>query len=390
MAPKTVSGAVRNRSILPSPMVLISLTIWAAMSSLFGGPVFGESPWKMEVPFFVGANFSDFQNYAQVAYFHGGMDICAPAGTTLFSPVSGTVKISRYRIDAGRTPPHFEYVRFPWQTPENQVWKTPGEAGRYIEVAIKTSDGTSWMFRHVDVVGFLDRLLKLDGTDEILKAGEPIGKVVAWSDIVYPETRRYDHCHLEIVNAQGEYVNPGLRVPPFSDHIAPVISGIWFVPNEEEHVIYGKDQIPVLRNDVDIIAQIDDLMDGSKYPLSPFRIRYALICLSDSGARVVQPMTDAVLFTSLPVTGDRTQGVGTLYKERIILRGKKILESQGNSLARKFLFILTNGTPAEGYTPNRAFLTRRLPDGLYRVDVEASDLAGNVTVKGQEFEVRNH
>ncbi|MFZ2961508.1 MAG: hypothetical protein WA705_31915 [Candidatus Ozemobacteraceae bacterium] len=365
-------------------------------------PVFaGDLPWPFRVPFLISARFSDFQNYSGVPYFHGGTDLAVPAGTELYTPISGTVDIFTYRIDAGKSPLKFAYLRHPFRersensdgSPVSSSASPKGSyASRYVEVAITDSLGRRWMFRHVDGQTIPRRVTELDGTGKILPAGEKIGAIIPWSEAVYPETRRYDHLHFEITDAEGWYLNPERLMTTVSDTQPPEIKGIWFVHNEGDTVFSSSTEkrfpAPIVFGDIDIIARIDETMNGSRYFSTPWSVSAAISRVTATTTELLGSPVEVFRFDRLPMKGDRTQFATTVYKERLRVDGIE-LGSQGNSQMRVFYFILTNGDPISGYDPARSIHTSALPDGRYLVRVSATDFTGNTASASQEFVIQN-
>ncbi|NLI75569.1 MAG: hypothetical protein GX442_03900 [Candidatus Riflebacteria bacterium] len=341
----------------------------------------GSLPWPVHGPFAIGAHFHDFQNYSGVPYFHGGTDVRTQAGSVVYTPVAGRVTVSKYRIDAARVPLHFQYQRWPFAD------RADTDA-RYVEAAVTDDQGRTWMFRHLDGKSIPSDLLRRSRAGEPIPAGEPLGTIVAWHQPVLPETATYHHLHLEVLASDGTYLNPARLMAPLPDTDPPVIHGIWFVRNEEETTFPATDGRPRVSGDVDVVAAITDRMPNSRYILSPYLVRTRLMALSGSDAREILPWTEVVRFDRLPVTGDRTQLATVVYKERLRIDGKPLL-SNGEMGPRFFLLTLTNGDRRAGYAARRSLPTRSLRDGIYRFDLEAADLAGNVASASQEFEVRN-
>ncbi len=340
-----------------------------------------EEQWPIRGAIQIGAQFHDFQNYSKVPYLHGGLDMRAPAGSVVYTPVSGTITISSYKIEASLIPLKFVYVRTPFK---------PGTdlTSKYIEICIKTVDGTSWCFRHLDPGSIPYHLLAKAENREPLAAGDNIGNIVPWSESVLPVTEKYDHIHLEIIASDGSYLNPAELLQRAPDTLPPVIHGIWAVPNEETTVFSTPQNRPALRGDVDFVMAVTDSISGSRYVYSPYLVKAGLRSINGS-ATVVIPMADVYRFDRLPIKGDRTQLATVIYKERIKTPTGNI-ESNGSGGPRFFLMNLTNGNPSLGYKSEYALRTTDLPDGVYALDVEASDLGGNTASRTFEFTVNNH
>ncbi|HOY68672.1 MAG TPA: M23 family metallopeptidase [Candidatus Ozemobacteraceae bacterium] len=367
-------SAPRHR---PARLFLLLIALLVTIAA----PVFCREPWPMKTRPLVGAQFHDFQNYSKVPYLHGGADLRAPAGTPVYTPVSGTVTLSSYRIDASRSPLRFAYIRSPFR-PEKEY------TSKYIEACISTSDGTVWYFRHLDAASIPQAVISKAGRGIPVEAGERLGTIVGWSESVLPPTEKYDHIHLEILASDGTYLNPIslLELPP--DRDAPVIQGIWAVPNEGSTAFDWPEHRPVVSGDIDIVIGITDTVTGSAYRHSPYLVRAGLRRENGSETAVLLPMADVFRFDTLPIHGDRTQLATVIYRESVRTAAGEIL-ANGSGGPRYFLMTLTNGNPVLGYRPEYSLRTRDLADGVYILDVEASDLTGNTARRSFEFLVRN-
>ncbi|MBP7635887.1 hypothetical protein KBA41_17115 [Candidatus Ozemobacteraceae bacterium] len=313
-------------------------------------------------------------------YLHGGLDVRAPAGTVVYTPVSGTVTISSYRIEASRSPLRFAYVRSPFTLSSDL-------SSKYIEVSILTTDGTNWCFRHLDPNSIPYHLLTKAKSGMAVVAGDSIGNIVPWTEVVLPVNEKYDHVHLEVIASDGSYINPVPLLEPVPDTQPPTIHGIWAVPNEETTAFVGPNGIPEVFGDIDFVLAVTDSLPGGGYRYSPYRVQAAVRRLDAPGATIIPP-SDVFKFDRLPIRGDRTQLSTVIYKERL-KTPTGVVESIGNGGPRFFLMNLTNGNPALGYKPEYALRTSDLADGRYALDVEAFDIAGNTASATLEFTIRN-
>ncbi|HOT27749.1 MAG TPA: hypothetical protein PLU72_06145 [Candidatus Ozemobacteraceae bacterium] len=356
------------------------ILIYIVLLFIFPGMAASQNAWPVRGPVRIGAQFHDFQNYGKVPYLHGGLDVRAPAGTVVYTPVSGRVTISSYRIEASRVPLRFAYIRSPF-TPSSDL------SSKYIEVSIVTKDGTNWCFRHLDPGSIPYHLLSKAQSGADVVAGDSIGNVVPWTEPVLPVTEKYDHIHLEVIASDGSYLNPVPLLEPVPDTQAPTIHGIWAVPNEETVAFAGANGNLEVFGDIDFVLAVTDSLPGGGYLYSPYRVRASIRRL-EAPAGIVIPFSDVFKFDRLPIRGDRTQLGTVIYKERL-KTPMGVLESNGAGGPRFFLMNLTNGNPALGYKPEYALRTSDLADGRYALDVEASDIAGNTASATLGFTVRN-
>jgi hypothetical protein len=345
-------------------------------------------PWPVKTEFTIGGHIQDFQNYAGVPYFHGGLDVVAPAGTIVYTPVAGKVTVSRYRIDAGTDPLRFTYSRFPLATPDREVNRDTSNVPLYVEVAVTDGVGRTWMFRHLEASSLSPKVLLLDRTEMTLAAGEPLGKIVAWKESVYPESRLYHHLHLEVHDRHGSYLNPVLFLGALQDSVPPVIGRVFLLPNEGGMAFPESGGRPVVSGDTDIVAEITDQTDTSRYYTAPYRVNLALYRVLENGLEPVISSREIFSFAALPIKGDRTTDATVLFKPRV-QQGSTIFESQGNARKRYYLMVLSNGDTVNGYDPANCLRTRLWPNGRYSLEITAFDVNGNRAERHQEFEIRN-
>jgi hypothetical protein len=316
------------------------------------------------------------------------MDLRAPAGTPVYAPVSGRVRLSRYRIDAGNDPRRFVYSRDPFQMPVSESRRNRGDVDRYLEIALTDEKGRTWMLRHVDPNSVPLKVRQYAEHSDFLPAGEHLGNIVAWHQPVTPQNQMYDHVHFEVIDGGGQYLNPLLLLPPRPDTLPPQIGGIWFCADESEKTFPTFLGIPRIRGHVDLIVEASDVVDNLGYLVLPHRIKYAIDQVTESGFAMIHPEIEVYQFDRLPVSGDRSRDATVIFKNRLKTTGS-IVESHGNAIRRRFLLVLTNGTSFSGFKPERCWETRLVPNGRYRLTVTAYDLAGNTTRREQLFDVLN-
>lgn len=333
------------------------------------------------VPFTVGAQFYDYQNYHQVPYLHGGIDLCAPAGSEVICPVSGQVEVNSYEIDAGNQPHRFVYKRKPFK--QTFVSNT-----RYLEVAVTDNARNTWMFRHIEPSSVPSEVFTAAEYRGLIPAGTIIGRVARWILPVKPEPGLYHHIHLEIIASSGEYLNPADFVATGKDYYPPTIQQIYLVDFGRNQSFIGSTQ-PVVTGKISIIAGLTDRMNRAAYLHGVYSAQVELLHFSENEKQWRQIKNyQAYRFDRLPIIGDRSQLASVIYRDRIFSQGRTV-QANGNDGPRFFLLNLTAGESKRGYHSYNGLDTRDLANGYYRVIVKVADLAGNERSSQQDFIVRN-
>ncbi|PKL44076.1 MAG: hypothetical protein CVV42_19775 [Candidatus Riflebacteria bacterium HGW-Riflebacteria-2] len=342
----------------------------------------GELPAIYKVAFDVGAQFYDYQNYQRIPYFHGGIDLCVPAGTDVYTPVSGRVSVSDYKILASSNPHRFSYTRTPFR--RGMTSNT-----RYLEVAVVDENGNSWMFRHIDPSSVPTEIFAAADSGKSVTAGSKIGAVARWHQPVFPEKRNYDHIHLEIIGPDGSYLNPAALVATVKDYYPPIIHNVYAVKHGRDEGVALDGNNRTLSSKIDIVIGANDRMNRSAYQHALYTAAWSLERLNDDGSVTSQvPEQEVFRFDRLPFTGERIQLSTVIYKDSISA-GSGRIRANGADGPRFFLINLTSGTTASGYSPTNHLDTTRLANGRYRLTIKVTDSAGNPRQKSVEFQIRN-
>jgi hypothetical protein len=328
----------------------------------------------------VGGLFQDYQDYGGVPYFHGGIDLRLAAGTAVASPVEGKVRINHYSILAQRTPRQFSYRRWAWREGDTKP-------SRYVEVAITDAAGRTWMFRHLDPTTLPFSLREAARSGTLIAVGQPLGTIVPWEAQVLPYREPYHHCHFEIIDAHGRFLNPLEFLPPRADRRPPEIHGIWAVHNLENRTFPQSQGLFQIDRPFDLILGITDRLDGSDYLVAPYRVSYTIEREVDGRFETIWPTQEIFRFDSLPCPADdRTRYAEDVYLESIITRTGEI-KANGSGGPRFFLMNLTNGTRETGFDGRRALFPQQFAAGTYRAVVEAADFAGNAATGTVRFQI---
>ena len=329
--------------------------------------------------FDVGAQFYDFQNYQNVPYFHGGLDLCTPAGTTIYTPVGGMVAINDYKITAANEPHMFSYARRPFKRGESSQT-------RYLEVAVTTSAGQIWMFRHVDPSSIPAEVFDCVESGRKLPAGSPVGRVATWLQSVLPEKRLYDHLHLEILDADGSYLNPADLVKTGKDYYPPVIHGVYAARHgSADAKMLNEASVTEVSGNLDLIVAVTDRMNRAGYLHSVQSAAWSLEELGKDGSTRPLEQHEVFRFDKLPFKGERVQLSKVFYRSHLNTPSGKIT-ANGSTGPRFFLVNLTCGSKTGGYSAENCLQTSQYSSGQYRLNITVSDRAGNS--RQQSFSIR--
>lgn len=364
------------RHLLPGLFILLA----PAVSSVCKAE--DERPAIFKATFEVGGQFYDYQNYQNVPYFHGGLDLCAVAGTEVFTPVSGLVEVNDYKITASIEPHVFSYARRPVRQGESLQT-------RYLEVAITATDGKKWMFRHVEPSSIPAAIFRCIETKKPVEKGSLIGRVGGWLQPVLPEKRLFDHIHLEILDSDGNYQNPARFVKTTKDYYPPVLHNLFAVKHSTNEAFPLKTgEINTISGDIDLVAAITDRMNRAAYQHSIYAASWSLQQIAADGTATTIEQHQAFKFDTLPFKGERVQLSKVIYRENLSTKTGKI-QANGNSGPRFFLVNITSGTVSGGYSADNCLQTEKYPSGLYRLNITIEDGAGNNRQQSYSIRIQN-
>jgi len=315
------------------------LAILALVSLGFGQTI----PWIYEPtnqahP--VGNNYMEFQDYSGGAssYYHDGIDIMAGYGNRpVFSANTGV-----------------------------QTHLSTGTMYGGLMIGQAVSGGEGWLYWHIP-----SSSMQFAVGDSVYE-GDFIGRVATWS------VSEFHHVHFNKVVGTGGYPwswytstdNPFMYLTPYTDPDAP-----FFRPAYQGNVFaFATNGTATYLNptslsgQVDIVANIADVINDPDWLESPFQVRYWI-----NGPASVPPTNSFYAVGAFP--GDNT--INVPYREDATCM------TQGNYNVRTYFFNVTNtdgDSTVELSDSDYSWNTTIFPAGNYTVYVEASDRFGNATV----------
>ncbi len=320
-----------------SCLLLLALAVAGLCAG--AGPALAE-PWPytpFDEPHGLGNHFGEFQDYGSGPYYHDGIDLVTPGGTTrVYSVANGTVT-------------HITY-------------NDPYYSG--IMIGEPVSGGVGWLYWHITSSTF-----QFDVGD-LVQTNDYIGTTAWWP------VSSFHHVHFNRVRGTGGYPwswytaidNPLLYMSPNTDPDAPVFH-ITHLPDRFAFVRQGTTQIlnpSSLSGNVDIIARISDIVGMPQWALNPWKIEHWIL-----GAESSTPVTNTVTFSGT-IPADAT--VSAIYCVT------SPFQTEGDYDSRIYYFIVTN-TDGDGVVEssdaNYYWDTDLVPPGDYWVYVRATDVGGN-------------
>ena len=279
----------------------------------------------------MGHSLSSYQLYSgnlDDAYFHGGLDLRAEAGTAVHTPVAGqVVNIEKYNFN-----------------------------DLYWEVAILDPEGYVWQYHHVDKNSIPPAIRQAyaawqaDPQDGgFITAGSHVGDIVTWTEWTFGSY--FHHIHLNILAAGDVYINPlEFLDNTYPDTQTPEIQGIGLFSGTNS--LLSGNSVPK-ETDYSLYLHVRDLYMSEVYYLPPQRISYKI-----NGGEP-QLVWDFHTFPG----GDQDD----IYPNKLFLPGL----TKGNYDARDFYIDL--GFRLDGENP---FPTEI---GEYEIEVEVWDYHENYT-----------
>ena len=301
----------------------------------------------------LGHTIGSYQRYSGTkAYFHHGLDIRADAGTKVYSSTSSKVVNIENYISG-----------------DDLYW----------EVALLDSDGFVWQYHHIAKESIPEEIYRAFDSGESIAKGTLLGEIVYWPVVSYGE--RFHHVHLNILDKDGEYVNPMLFLKSLGDRSAPVIEGISILeknppkksPRDQMRDAWknrkpnsGKktDEPLVAKGDYYIGVKVYDFINHHAYKVPPYKLSYRI----DGGKERVFWQ-----FDKIPGGSDINA-----YPDKFYVRGKTC----GDYYCKRMMMNLDFSLSPKN---KNVFFPKDY--GSHEIEVKAVDFHGNESVRTFEFEV---
>ena len=202
----------------------------------------------------MGHLLSSYQLYSgnlDDAYFHGGIDLRAQAGTAVHTPLAGqVVNIEKYNFN-----------------------------DLYWEVAILDPEGYVWQYHHIDKDSIPQTIHQAFAAWQadpqnggFVPADSHLGDIVTWTEWSFGSY--FHHIHLNILAAGDVYINPlEFLDETYPDTQAPEIQGIGLFSGTNS--LLSGNSVPK-DTDYSLYLHVRDLYMSEVYYLPPQRITYKI------------------------------------------------------------------------------------------------------------------
>ncbi len=330
--------------------------------------------WPIKRPFIIGNLFHTPITLGQsFAYFHHGIDLVAKEGSSVYAVANGI----------------------------GQMFYDPYDPNYRSGVVVRSNNGLTWVYLHLIPASIPSNLDYMSGTKVKIHRGDQLGRItnINW---------RFPHLHLELWKG-GRPINPMRYLKPLKDSKPPEIKEILFCKNHsEDYFQKDKEETYVLSGDVDIVANIRDLIPPSPYDLDPYKIAYKITPL-DHDLSIGIPKTVVYKFDTLPgvenVPPVKDFNIDPFVidlkgKIHVIFKFSGTYSTRNNYLnhKRQYYYVLTNSSNGT-INDRRGFWDTDsvddegdpiFPDGVYKVKVYAYDYYGNRRTRSIQVLINNN
>jgi hypothetical protein len=339
-------------------VLVLALSTAAPLLAQHGWPL---EPTAGEHP--IGNSFGEFQDFGGV-YQHTGLDI-----------------LSIPMMNADGT----ENAAAPWVRATvagsiDSYSNSPATA--YNGATVDGDDGSTYRYWHLEYDSYDPTFVTNFNNGDPVAANDRIAKVVRWSC-------DYHHCHYDLYDATN-YINPFADITPNPDPNAPLIQSIALVQN---NVMPWSTFSPVssggcivVSGNVDVIGQIRDRDDaGSALTGATTAFTRNLRWRACPDATPGCAWVDTRDYATLPLA---IGGGGNAFSTAAF-SNLAPYDSSSDYCATTWNYgIVTNFAAGTANTAGR-WDTTAVADGAYTVSIEATDFAGNTTVRNVHACVQN-
>lgn len=330
-----------------------------------------KRPWPVDEPI-VGNSYCT-PLYFEHPYFHHAIDILAKAGTPVRAVSSGM----------------------------GQLFYDPEDIEFRSGVLVKEDSGKIWLYRHLKMDSIPAKFNSIYNKNVPVKRGEILGMIADYG-------HNFSHVHLELWE-NSRIIDPFPYLEPLEDNIAPVVHEIIFFKNESDDYFKSeKGKMPIIGGEVDIVANISDIIPPSPYELPPYKISYSIEAVKSNSKNNI-PKTLVYQFDQLPGV-DKIPPIPGFEVDPIIIdiQGdvSGIFKFHPNFFTNKeffkykrdYYFIITNFVQGK-VDPKKGFWKTdgkdssgiaHFPNGKYIVTVYAEDFSGNKGEKSVEVFISNN
>ena len=208
----------------------------------------------------VGHTSLSFQNYSEGylgAYFHHGTDIVLSNPEKMYNIYDGRVtEIGYYRTEE------------------------VGESPYYFQVVVQTVNGLTIQYHHTDDDSVPEAVYDLEGTDEILAAGEQVGKIVYWPTPDSFSQNFFHHVHLNVMTEKEIKLNGLELMIPQVDSTDPEIESISLIDAERKKTLDFEEVSELFH----VVVKTHDYTDSDPWPNPARKID---ISIKDSDGKTV-------------------------------------------------------------------------------------------------------
>jgi hypothetical protein len=194
-----------------------------------------RAPWPFEA-LSIGHTMASYQRYGWQPYFHHGIDIRGDEGIPVLAARGGqVVNVGNYN----------------------------GGSRYYWEVAILDGDGFLWQYHHVDHTTIPQDVKDAFAQGGSVPTGTHLGDIVDWPASTFGEV--YTHVHLNVLGADGVYLNPLRFLEDLGDDSGPEIQAVGLLDANRAPTQQASDGYSLW-------VEVRDLIRHDKFYVPPYHL----------------------------------------------------------------------------------------------------------------------